>query len=94
MSAGERRTFEDIERRAQEIQRAEQDAIHTLAVCLRELAVALPEGSALVYDFAKMAKFVDIMNTGRDPGSALILDTQLLVRRYAERRAQIEADFR
>jgi len=80
------RTIEDIEQRAAEIADAERDAVHTLAGCLRELAVLLPEGSTLAYDFAKMAKFADLMNTGREPGPALVMDIQIVARDYLKRR--------
>ena len=87
MSAMTGRTLEDIERQAAEIDQAERDAIATYVHCLRELAVLLPQGSTLVYDFVKMAKFADMMNAGGSPGPSLVLTSINVARAYNERRA-------
>jgi hypothetical protein len=50
------RTIEDIERRQRELHAVELDAVRTLVVVLRELAIALPSESKLPYDLADAAK--------------------------------------
>ena len=83
------RTFEDIERRAAEITEAEFGAIRTLAHCIRELAIALPEGSMLVYELARQANRIDvyIRNSGRDAvvHGSLVVGVDSLLRDFAER---------
>jgi hypothetical protein len=84
------RTIEDIEREAAEIERAERDAFATLARCLRELAVALPAGSTVPRSFARLAKDIDLFNTGPGTDDAVFLSALLVVREYAARRRQAE----
>jgi hypothetical protein len=50
------RTIEDIERRQRELHAVELDAVRTLVVVLRELAIALPSESKLPYELADTAK--------------------------------------
>src|SRR5215213_361732 len=52
-------TIEDIERRAEEVEGAELEALHRIAELLRELAVELPRESKLPIAFAKTAKRID-----------------------------------
>jgi hypothetical protein len=53
------RTIEEIEARAAAIERAEYSALNELVRGLRELAVALPEGSGLALTFAGRAKSIE-----------------------------------
>lgn len=69
MATEKPRTIEDIELEAAAITLAEFAAIRTLATCMREIAVALPEGSALVYDLAKAAKSIDLYVKNSSRGS-------------------------
>ena len=88
------RTIEDIERRAAEIESAEHDAFAVLAAVLRELAITLPEGSTVVYDFAKLAKYVDQMNTSRQcsPSPSVVLAVMNLVHAFEDRHSRDEGD--
>jgi hypothetical protein len=52
-------TIEDIERRAEEVEGAELEALHRVAELLRELAVELPHESKLPVSFANTAKRIE-----------------------------------
>lgn len=57
-------TIAELEERANAIREANRDAMHQIAVLLRDLAVTLPAESKLPLQFAETAKKIDLFNDG------------------------------
>jgi hypothetical protein len=82
-------TIEELERRAHEIDEAENAAIFALSEAARELAVQLPDGSQFAVQLARLAGSLERISRYSDGGaSSAALDLVLFTRETYKQRVE------